>query len=621
MESSRVQKGIYGMGISVKIQKETERYPLGVSRQEEGLRIAFVSRARSCGIILEQKGEEIRVPFSEEVKTGDVYRLFLKMANTRNLTYYFYESNDKGVETMVPDPYGKVFVNRLPFGAYQEESSFRAGFPGEFSWEEEKRPHLSYEESIVYCLHVRGFTRHASSGVRHKGTFAGLIEKIPYLKDLGVTTLELQPAYEFAEKEKPADEVCTSGVPSPYASFLPDLNYWGYKKGYYYAPKASYAFAKDPSREFKAMVRALHRAGMEIVMQFYFSADISPLEIPNILKYWMEEYHIDGFHLIEDQNMAQLLAKDPEFSGVKLWYSGFDTDSIYGHFQKPASKNLGVYETAWQKDMRSFLKGDAGMLQTALRHLCDVSEQTGRIHYFSTYCGFTMMDMLSYTEKHNEANGEDNRDGERDNLSWNCGEEGSTRKWKVLALRKKQFRNAMMLLFLSAGTPLLFMGDEFGNSQNGNNNPYCQDNKISWMNWNEWKKNQELHAFTKEMIALRKAHPVFRKGRLPDFRDTLSCGYPDISYHGICAWIPSLAEKDRQVGIFYYGKYASDCSFYLAINLHWESKKLALPKLPGKQKWRLCMATDKVALDGEEGNSLILPPRSIALYISNSAVL
>ena len=607
------------MGISVMIQKETERYPLGVSRQEGGLRIAFVSGAHSCGIILEQKGEEIRVPFSEELRTGNVYRLFLKMANTRNLAYCFYESDDKGIETIVPDLYGKVFVNRLPFGVYQEESSFRAGFPGTFSWGEEKKPQLSYEESVVYCLHVRGFTRHASSGVRHKGTFAGLTEKIPYLKELGVNTLELQPAYEFAEKEKPADSMHASRVSSFQTFPLPELNYWGYKKGYYYAPKSSYAAAKDPCREFKEMVKALHRVGMEIVMQFYFSADIPALEIPNILKYWMEEYHIDGFHLIEDRSMAQLLAKDPGFSGVKLWYSGFDTDSIYGYFQKPVSKNLGVYEAAWQKDMRCFLKGDSGMLQTALRHLCGVSEQTGRIHYFSTYCGFTMMDMLSYTEKHNEANGEDNRDGERDNFSWNCGEEGSTRKGKVLALRKKQFRNAMMLLFLSAGTPLLFMGDEFGNSQKGNNNPYCQDNEISWVNWKDRKKNQDLYAFTKEVIAVRKAHPVFRKDRLPDFRDTLSCGYPDISYHGICAWIPSLSEKDRQAGIFYYGKYASDQSFYLAINLHWESKKLALPKLPGKQKWQLCMATDEVILDEAEGNSLVLPPRSIALYISNSS--
>lgn len=267
------------------------------------------------------------------------------------------------------------------------------------------------------------------------------------------------------------------------------------------------------------------------------------------------------------------------------------------------------------------------MLGNVLYQMRHIPEKAGRIHYMSNYYGFTLADMVSYDYKHNEANGEENRDGSDYNCSWNCGEEGPTRRQKVRQLREKQMKNAMCMILLSQSAPLIFMGDEFGNSQKGNNNPYCQNNSITWLDWSGIEKNAGIFSFWKMLVKFRKSHPVLRPEREMRLMDYIACGYPDLSYHGQSAWRPQLEGNCRHIGIMFCGKYAkaahiqADDFLYLAMNMHWESHAMALPKLPKGMKWKKVFMTAgrEVKEDGADNhmeNVRNVPPRSIVMYIS-----
>ena len=275
-------------------------YPLGVHREGSGIRFSFVSRAAVCGILLYDKitgREREKIPFEQKDRIGNVYCRTVRDIDADSISWLFYEE-----DRLVADRRGRAFPGRATYGKPEDVKGLRAAFSAEeFDWEEDSFPRLPYHEAAVYCLHVRGFTRHASSAVQHRGTFAGLMEKIPYLKEIGVTTLELQPAYEFTEL--PVGE--ESGEALPYELFPPrkKLNYWGYKSGFYYAPKAAYAASKDPAGEFKTLVRELHRNHMEMVMQFYFPEETGRREIAEILRFWVLEYHVDGFHLMGEKGV------------------------------------------------------------------------------------------------------------------------------------------------------------------------------------------------------------------------------------------------------------------------------------------------------------------------------
>ncbi len=628
-------------------------YPLGAHIIDGAVRFSFVSKHAVCGVILfdRKSGNMIqKIAFLPQERIGNVYCKYIKDLDVSKFSYQFYEG-----EEIVPDRYARAFAGKHVFGKERSEEDWRGVIPVEsFDWQGDKRPMLSYEESIVYCAHVRGFTKHASSKVLHRGTFAGMAEKLAYLKESGITTVELQPAYEFAEIPTKRERMAMVQVHNPSAASYgvseiadADLdilcpqkcNYWGYKHGYYYAPKAAYA-AGDACTEFKELVRAFHKEGMELVMQFYFPKTVKPLEITDILKFWVLAYHVDGFHLMGENLPMDLIAGDEMLSDTKLWYYYFDTDRIYDR-NEPVKRNLAVYTDDYLYTMRKFLKGDEGMLDKVLPQMRQIPEKTGRIHYINNYYGFTLMDLVSYDRKHNEANGEDNRDGNDFNYSWNCGEEGPSRRKRTTALRLKQMKNAMMMLVFTQSTPLIFMGDEFGNSQKGNNNPYCQDNAVTWLDWNDLTRNGELYDFWKEMVALRKAHPILHPVNELKIMDYISCGYPDLSYHGDNAWRPRMDSYNRQIGMMYCGKYApvaceeGDTFLYLAINMYWESGKLAMPKLPKGLKWERKLCTDVDAQTASDAintkavedkdpesvenrvvTEIQVPGRSCAVYIS-----
>ena len=608
-------------------------YPLGAHPEEGAIRFSYASGKKDCGIMIydRKSGKRLhKIPFRQEDRMGNVYCRYLEL-DPEKIGYQFYEEN-----TLVPDLHAKGFLGKPAYGSPRKNVNRVAVFLEDYDWGQDSHPMLPYDKSICYCLHVRGFTMHASSGVAHRGTFEGLIEKLDYLQEIGITTVEFQPVYEFdetPEKMQPEnlrEEIDSAKEKKSDCPGYQVLNYWGYQKGFYYAPKAAYAASQDATEEFRRMIVEFHKRKMEVILQFYFPKEMDASEIGNILRFWVLEYHVDGFHLMGEGVPARMLAKDPALSGTKLWYYSFDTTDIYDTQQAPEYRNLAEYRDDYLYTMRRFLKGDDNMLSSVLYEMRHIPGNMGRIHYLSNYYGFTLMDMVSYDHKHNEANGEGNRDGNDYNCSWNCGEEGSSRRKKVLALRKKQLQNAMCMLLLTQSTPLIFMGDEFGNTQQGNNNPYCQDNKITWLNWQDQEKKRELFDFWKQMITFRKKHPILHPEEELRIMDTLSCGYPDLSYHGQNAWRPQTESYNRHVGIMYCGKYAKDQEgredsfLYVAMNMHWESQKLAFPRLPKGMEWKKVTATE----NGED----ILPtaeweeqlkdqlctvmPRSIAVYES-----
>ncbi len=576
-------------------------YPLGAHREAGQIRFSFVSEEENCGIILynRQSGKRLhKIAFTADERVGNVYCKYLEGYHASEIAYQYYEG-----ERILPDEHARIFVAKGPYGRERSLKELRAGFLREdFDWAGDARPKIPYEESVCYCMHVRGFTRHPSSGVAHRGTFLGIVEKIPYLKELGITAVELQPAYEFLEI--PSAEERRQAFPYGKVSdedmdrLCPkQLNYWGYKKGYYYAPKAAYAAGADASLEFKEMVKAFHANGMEVVMQFYFPDEVDRREISDILQFWLLQYHVDGFHLMGENIPADMLAKDPVLADTKLWYYSFDAEAAYGRGEAPKYRNLAEYRDDYLHVMRKYLKGDDGMMKDVLAQMRWNPAKKGSIHYLSNYCGLTLMDMVSYNYKHNEGNGENNRDGDSTNHSWNCGEEGPSRRKKVCALRRQQLKNAICLLLLGQSTPLFFMGDEFGNSQKGNNNPYCQDNDIAWLKWTDLEKNKDIYDFFRKMLKLRREHPILRCEKELKIMDSLSCGYPDLSYHGQNAWRAQTESYSRQAGVMYCGKYArkksggEDDFFYLAMNMYWEPQGLALPKLPKGLKWKQVFCT------------------------------
>ncbi len=586
-------------------------YLQGSYPDRDGVTFVLLSDAADCEVLLyDKQGKTLteRHSFAKGQRYGAVQMLHLPGVKSSRISYTF---SCGGIE--VEDPLAKGFL-KLSDGGVR-----KAVFPDfSYDWQGDRHVRHPFEDSIWYQLHVKGFTASASSHVKKRGTLAGLREKIPYLKELGVNTLCLQPIYDFEETitDKNQQEVVTGKT-----------NYWGYAPGRYFVPKPSYIGTGDAVKEICDLVRDLHAADMEVILQFYFDKDAPEAMILAVLHYWVLNYHIDGFHLVGEQIPMGGLSMDPLLAETKLLCDHLEGVPGLGgaSYDYTKQRRIGLYQEDYQYPARRLLKGDEGTLASFLGIQKAEPAGYGRINYLTSYRGFTMADLVSYDKKHNEENGEENRDGSNYNFSWNCGEEGPTRKAKVLALREQQLRNAFFLLMTSAGTPMFFMGDEFGNSQKGNNNPYCIDSKVTWLDWKDQEKNAALYTFVKEMIAFRKAHPILHTGRELSMLDADHTGFPDLSYHGESAWRAAMDHYSRTVGILYCENYAGGeavrkksepALLYLALNLYWKDQNLALPKAPKGYVWKGVFST----IPGEEAPevsadlTLRMPPRTIGVY-------
>lgn len=493
------------------------------------------------------------------------------------------------------DPYAKEVEGRSRFGKKQGKVRGKFTFQN-FDWKGEKWERLPMDQMVMYQCHVRGFTKHSSSGVGAPGTFQGMQEKIPYLKELGVNTLFLLPVYDFDERmgrqEKDPEK---------------KLNYWGYGgQAFYFAPKAGYAVA-NPSEEFQKLVYELHKNGMNLILDMYF-VDVVPEFIMQCLRYYAIHYHIDGFRVNQGCMDIGWLKKDPILSHVKL---------IGGSWEdQPEDRGREIcfeMNDGFLVDARRFLKSDEGQTQTFYQRFKEQRNGVGQIHYITHNDGFTLRDLISYDVKHNEVNGEKNQDGTEFNYSWNCGFEGPTRRKAVLRTRKIQERNAFVMLLLGAAVPMILGGDEFGNSQRGNNNAYCLDNTTTWLDWGLLEKNRDTYEFVKRLLQFRQTYPLYHRKERWTAMDTKGLGAPDVSCHGREPWVADFSYYSRDLGILFYGKYFDSNSLYFAFNFHWDSHEFFLPHVEESNDWRICVDTA-----GESGQVVkeryTLAPRSIVVF-------
>lgn len=609
----------------VKRVDRTQMYPLGVSFEEEGLRISAVCEgAEEAGIILyDRKHKEgVRIPFPEDYRVGAVRAMMLSGYRDRNCSYLFYRGDG-----VYQDPCCKRVENLCGYGMRKPSVPHCQVVSEVYDWGNDENVHIPFGDMILYSLHVRGFTKHRSSGVKRKGTYAGVAEKIPYMQELGINMALLMPAYEFDEimPENTAQTIeqavlsYKQELPKPGGEEQkqPRLNYWGFQTGLYYVPKSAYAYSKDAVGEFKDMVRAFHSAGIGVSMQFYFPPEMRTADILDVLKYWVLEYHIDGFHLMSGELSMDMIADEPLLAETMLLTG--EWNARRGGVGK---SNVGWLSDGFLYDMRRFIKGDDNMINQFLFHIREKKDENGIVNSIARWDGFRLADLVSYERKHNEANGENNVDGIDYNCSWNCGMEGKSRKKGIQELRLRQMKNAVTILFMSRGTPLLYSGDEFANTQEGNNNPYCQDNDIAWIKWNHTGMGRELLDYTKFMIGMRKAHGILHSRTLLRGIDTLSSGFPAISFHGREAWRPDTSPASRCMGIMYCGFYADagekeeERFYYIAVNMHWEVNYMGLPKLPKGRCWVYRTSTGKEIPEIEENaaaQEICVPPRTIVL--------
>jgi glycogen operon protein len=511
-----------------------------------------------------------------------------------------------------------------------------------YDWEGDRPLQRPFAHTIIYEMHVRGFTQHPTSGLapEKRGTYAGLAEKIPYLQDLGVTAVELLPVFHFDPLTAPAGLV----------------NYWGYQPISFFAPYTGYSSQPEPLAvldEFRDMVKALHRAGIEVILDvvynhtaeafgkpatlsfrglandvYYILDSNNPAQyadytgcgntfnaghavtrrlIRDSLRYWVQEMHIDGFRF----DLASVLTRgehgdplpnppiiwdidtDPVLAGSKLVAEAWDAAGLYqlGSFVGDAWKE---WNGKFRDDVRRFLKSDEGLVTAVAQRLTGSPDVYGRaqrepeksINFVTVHDGFTLNDLVSYNDKHNEANGEENRDGSNDNQSWNCGVEGPTEDAAIESLRNRQVKNFLTLLLTAAGAPLILMGDEVRRSQQGNNNAYCQDNELSWFDWSLLEKHADVHRFVKHLISARRQRSQARTGTetLLDLLHTA-----EVQFHGINLGQPDESYSSHSLAVTFQS--TSDTHLYLMINAYWEPLTFQLPPVNGR-KWRLWLDTN-----------------------------
>ena len=588
-----------------------------------------------CKICLSSKKtkEKIMIDVPTEYCRGSLRSV--KIVGFRPADYeYDYYINGK----RILDEYARVITGRekwMDFGRKEKDFVLSGGFLEEnFNWKNDHFPERKREELVLYKLHMRGFTMDRGCSKKYAGTFRGLQEKIPYLSALGVTTLECMPIYEFEEmtipqkhelpdyvKWKPAKEDRIAPIEEPEISTK--VNFWGYGPGNYFAVKSSYAYnPQKAANELKALIHELHNHDMELVMEIYFPEYTNHNLILDVLRFWVLEYHVDGFHLLGDNLPIVSIASDAVLSRTKLFYLGFDAYL----FEQSRHENLFVYRDEYQYPAKKVLNH----LNADMTEFMDQQRKQGvnysYVNYITGNNGFTLNDLFTYNDRHNEANGEGNADGNPWNFSSNQGVEGPSRKKGILNARKRQWKNAWIMLLTAQSVPLIWSGDEFKNSQEGNNNAYCQDNEIGWINWKKNAQSRRDIGFVTSLLQFRKNHPVIASKKPFTFSDYKTLGAPDLSLHGVNAWMTDLNPGNMAIGVMYCGAYSADETrtedVYIAYNFFSGTSQLALPKLSGGRKWYLQVDTADMDCDYYEEpipvknlQKLELSPMSVKILI------
>ncbi len=674
--------------------------PLGVTVHRHGVNFAIFSKyATSCRLVLFQPGTEqpaIEFALDPHVnRTGQVWHAFVEGADSGVQYGYRFDMQPNpnpqvyrfDPSRVLLDPYAQVLSGGATWGANVARNQLRRNSvvtENHFDWEHDQPLNTPLVDSVIYELNVRGFTRDPSSGVQHPGTFAGLIEKIPYLKQLGVTAVELLPVNEFEEAD--LDRV------NPFTR-QPLLNLWGYQPTAFFAPNTAYSSNRadgEQVREFKRLVRAMHQAGIEVILDMVFNHTAEGDEhgptwsfrgidnstyymidpetgkyvnysgcgntvncnnpvvrdfIVDCLHYWVMEMHVDGFRfdlasilgrgmdgsVLKNPPLLESLAYDPVLANSKLIAEAWDAAGLYQVGTLPSWGRWAEWNGIFRDDVRKFVKGDAGMtsaLATRLvgspdLYLTSAREPYHSINFVTCHDGFTLNDLVSYNEKHNLANGDNNTDGTNANFSWNCGVEGPTSDAAIAELRARQRKNFAAILLFSHGVPMILAGDEIGRTQQGNNNAYCQDNEISWLDWRMAENHAGLLRFFQLMIAFRRRCPLLRR---ESFELNGEGGF-HISWHGTKRMQPDWGHESRTVAMqltqlhsdgsrddvhFIANAYSGDLDFELPQIGHHEWFRLVDTALPSPQD----IAEEGLEFPLLSQESYKVQARSVAIFVA-----
>lgn len=581
---------------------------LGVSYLNGGLNFAIeIDELEQTKCILHlykkiKKEPDLSIEFPDDGLYGRVYSLWVSGLSD-DFTAYTIQYGKKDII----DKNAVGVLNRRKFGLRKLDDRVYFSLPNkkDFDWKKDRFPNIEGNRVIAYKIHVRGFTRSLKSDT--SGTFKALMDKIPYLKSIGVNQIELMPSYEFDEVEYL--NTYSGNYSGPQLPLKPKklINYWGYKRANYFAIKSAYSYSDIASDEFKTLIRELHRNDMELIMELYFEIDMPVSSIIDVMKYYITEYHVDGFHIASGSYLNGQLKNEPVLYGRKLYIEYTDIKD----------NNIFNYNDGFLIDSRKYIKGDDFSLEPVLNHF--MLDNGKQVNYFAGHNGFTLADCFSYDRKHNEKNGFDNMDGSDYNLTWNCGREGKSKSKKILDLRVKQIKNAMFLTLLSRGIPLFVAGDEMGKSQNGNNNVFCQDNGLSYIDWTDVEKNHDLLEFFKKCVDFRVQHPILSCDKTQVVNHSKT-GWPVISFHSDKAWDFRIHSYDKAVGVLYNGEYykyednRSDELLYLGLNMHYEKVKLALPILPKEYEWEIVIdSSDSCEV---KDDSIYMPERTTVALVA-----
>lgn len=574
----------------------------GVTKGKTWAEFGIECRKESdCKILLYKRecmDPPVEIPVSNEFSKGNLRFIRVDQLDLAEYDYNFWIDGKE-----ILDPYARQIAGRGKWADPDRKTGLRSRYEeASFSWRSEPSVEILRKDMVIYKLHVRGFTMGLPESVSGRGTFRALEKKLSYMKSLGITSVELMPVYEFEELVPVGRKEKEPGAYSEWkaarkrkpkkAEEKPQyrLNYWGYGEGMYFAPKASYAAGEAPDAELKSCILQMHKKGMECILEMDFSDNMPALRILEVLRFWVREYHVDGFHLQGGCIPMQLLMQDPYLGRTKLFYRGITEDRI-AEAEKDFPR-IFVDTDEFLYPCRKLAGGTDGNVWDLINQMKKQNERLGHINYIADNNGFTLADLFSYEKKHNEANGEDNADGPIWSFNVNCGVEGETTSRSIQRIRMRRMKNAAAMLFLSQGVPMLMAGDEDYNSQQGNNNAYCQDNPVGWKSWKGGKMSKEFFKFIRQLIAFRRDHAILRMEQPMKLADAKSFGYPDLSYHEESAWITPQYFNRKAIGVMYCGKYAGeDEDVYIGFNFSDFPKKLALPKQEGRRKWYLVMDT------------------------------
>ncbi len=645
--------------------------PFGATVVPGGINFSVSScNVTSCSLVLFKRGAElplIEIPFLESFRTGDVYAMTVLGLDPAGIEYGFRldgpfdppAGHRFDAQQILLDPYAKAIGGLEQWG----RSATRNGiYPyrarphlDDFEWDGDQQLNIPLQDLVIYEMHARGFTAHPSASVKAPGTYAAVIEKIPYLLELGVNCIELMPVFEFDELDNDNEDPETGA---------PLQNFWGYNPIGFFAPKAAYAVCDEPAQELKQLVKACHQHGIEVWLDvvlnhtaegnengptisyrgidnniyyllkpdgsyynfcgtgntFNCNHPIVRVVLLDCLRYWVSEFHIDGFRFdlassmgrdpegnpLSNPPLLEVLAYDPILARTKLIAEAWDAGGLYQVGSFPAYGRWAEWNGRYRDDLRRFIKGDPGLvgaMAARIQGSPDIYAERGphaSVNFITAHDGFTLRDLVSYNEKHNLANGEDNRDGSDDNLSWNCGVEGATDDPAVNSLRERQIKNFLSLLLVSQGVPMLLMGDETGQSKGGNNNSYCHDSCINYFDWDRLSSEKTLFDFVRHLIQLRQAHTVLRRRDYlqyqaePAGNGGLTCN--SVSYHGRQPWAPDWSHESRQLAVLFCGASSRNGDapgelIYVIMNAHWESACFELPRLPRNLAWYTAVNT------------------------------